>query len=247
MEEQYLDINCDVGEGIGNEPELFPMISSCNIACGAHAGNKETIRMCLKLAKRYNVRIGAHPSYPDKDNFGRISMDIPEDDLVKSIQDQMNLFLNECEQLGVSLHHIKPHGALYNDIAKNESIARVFLKAIIPYKEKIFLYVPFGSTIERLAISLNFNLKREVFADRNYNNDLSLVARSNDNALILNEKEVLEHMLLMYRQHVVKTISGEKIPILADTFCVHGDTPSAFQILAYITKHLPEHNIYTTK
>lgn len=243
MNKRNIDINCDVGEGIGNEPDLFPMISSCNIACGGHAGSKETIRQCLELALKFNVSIGAHPSYPDRENFGRISMHISDDDLIRSISDQMKLFMIECNYLGATLHHIKPHGALYNDIAKNEHLAKVFLSAIIRYKKNVVLYVPFGSIIEKLAIASNFKIWREAFADRNYTNDLSLVSRKQKNALISNGKDVLNHLLLMYNEKEVRTVNGERIPIQADTFCIHGDTPTAFQILMYITEHLSEYNL----
>tara|TARA_R110002074_G_C12557018_1_gene667238 strand:+ start:11108 stop:11851 length:744 start_codon:yes stop_codon:yes gene_type:complete len=243
MGNRIIDINCDVGEGIGNEADLFPMISSCNIACGGHAGSKESIRQSIELAIKYNVRVGAHPSYPDRENFGRVSMNISDGDLIKSISNQLKLFMTECNKLGATLHHIKPHGALYNDIAKSEHLANVFLRAISTYKDKVILYVPYGSVIELLAKANNFSIMKEAFADRNYNNDLSLVSRKQDNALISNVKDVLEHLVLMSNENQVRTVNGEKIPIEADTFCIHGDTPSAFQILTYITVHLPEHNL----
>ena len=243
MGNRIIDINCDVGEGIGNEADLFPMISSCNIACGGHAGSKESIRQSIELAIKYNVRVGAHPSYPDRENFGRVSMNISDGDLIKSISNQLKLFMTECNELGATLHHIKPHGALYNDFAKCEHLANVFLRAISTYKDKVILYVPYGSVIELLAKANNFSIMKEAFADRNYNNDLSLVSRKQDNALISNGKDVLEHLVLMSNENQVRTVNGEKIPIEADTFCIHGDTPSAFQILTYITVHLPEHNL----
>ncbi len=245
MEKQYIDINCDVGEGVGNESKLFPLISSCNIACGGHAGSVDTIRTCLKLAQKYQVHIGAHPSYPDKENFGRIPMDISENDLIESIRDQMHLFLNECKKVGASLHHIKPHGALYNEIANDENKAKTFLYAIESFKASIFLYVPFNSKIHDLALLDNFKVKREAFADRNYNTDLSLVSRKKGNALITEGENVLQHVLLMYKENLVETITGKKLPLLADTYCIHGDTPSAFQILTYITEHLSQYNLYT--
>ena len=243
MGNRIIDINCDVGEGIGNEADLFPMISSCNIACGGHAGSKESIRQSIELAIKYNVRVGAHPSYPDRENFGRVSMNISDGDLIKSISNQLKLFMTECNELGATLHHIKPHGALYNDFAKCEHLANVFLRAISTYKDKVILYVPYGSVIELLAKANNFSIMKEAFADRNYNNDLSLVSRKQDNALISNGKDVLEHLVLMSNENQVRTVNGGKIPIEADTFCIHGDTPSAFQILTYITVHLPEHNL----
>lgn len=244
MGNRLIDINCDVGEGIGNEADLFPMISSCNIACGGHAGNKESIRQSIELALKFNVSVGAHPSYPDRENFGRNTISISDADLIKSIRNQIKLFMTECNELEATFHHIKPHGALYNDIAKNEHLANIFLTAISPFKN-VILYVPYGSVIEAIAKANNFKIMKEAFADRNYNNDLSLVSRKQDNAVIANGKDVLEHMVLMCNENKVRTVNGEKIPIQADTFCVHGDTPTAFQILTYITEHLLEHNLQT--
>lgn len=238
-----IDINCDVGEGVGNEKELFPMISSCNIACGGHAGSKETIRWCLELAKEFNVKVGAHPSYPDKENFGRVSMSISDADLIKSIQAQMQLFESVRSKLNTPLHHIKPHGALYNDIAKNEQLSQAFLKSIEAFKDEVYLYVPFNSVVEKVAEKNGYKVLIEAFADRNYNNDLNLVSRKEDNALISNEEEVLKHVLRMAKVNVVKTIKNEDIAMNADTYCIHGDTPSALQILMYITEHLPEYNL----
>lgn len=243
MVKKTIDINCDVGEGVGNEQELFPMISSCNIACGGHAGSRESIRHCLELAKQFNVKVGAHPSYPDKENFGRISIDISQNDLIKTIESQMQQFEAVREQMDIKLHHIKPHGALYNDIAKNETLATTFLKGIEAYKRGTVLYVPYASVIHRLAIKNGFTVLVEAFADRNYNKDLSLVSRKENNALITKGDEVLTHLLRMHNEKMVKTITGDKIEIEANTFCIHGDTPSALQILMYITKHLPEHNL----
>ncbi|MGB2760997.1 MAG: LamB/YcsF family protein, partial [Maribacter stanieri] len=131
----------------------------------------------------------------------------------------------------------------YNDIAKNETLATTFLKGIETYKRGTVLYVPYASVIHRLAIKNGFTVIVEAFADRNYNNDLSLVSRKENNALITKGDEVLTHLLRMHNEKMVKTITGDKIEIEANTFCIHGDTPSALQILMYITKHLPEHNL----
>ena len=243
MTKHFIDINCDVGEGIGNEEALFPLISSCNIACGGHAGSKESILFCLELAKKYRVKVGAHPSYPDRGNFGRVSMNISSAALIQSIKEQLQLFTSLCDQMDVELHHIKPHGALYNDIAKDEHLAKTFLTGIEEFKKGVVLYVPYGSVIQTLATNQGFKIAIEAFADRNYNTDLSLVSRKESNALITDGKEVLNHLLTMYKENEVKTVSGDKIAIIANTYCIHGDTPSALQILAYITKHLSEHNL----
>ncbi|SIR28259.1 5-oxoprolinase subunit PxpA [Maribacter ulvicola] len=238
-----IDINCDVGEGVGNEKDLFPMISSCNIACGGHAGSKETIQLCLELAKKYQVKVGAHPSYPDKENFGRVSMSILNDELVKSIQTQMQLFEAAGKEMSIPLHHIKAHGALYNDIAKDVQLAEIFLTAILAYKKSVVLYVPFDSIIQKIAMNNGFKVMVEAFADRNYNDDLSLVPRKKQNALINSDQEVLDHILRMYKDKEVKTITGKHMPIEADTYCIHGDTPAALQILTYLTNELPHHNL----
>ncbi|WP_291965821.1 5-oxoprolinase subunit PxpA [Maribacter sp.] len=243
MTKRSIDINCDVGEGVGNEKDLFPMISSCNIACGGHAGSKETIKLCLELAKKHQVKVGAHPSYPDIENFGRVSMSISNDVLIKSIKTQMQAFESVREEIDIPLHHIKPHGALYNDIAKDVQLAETFLTAIAPYKHTVLLYVPYNSIIQKLAIKNGFEVLVEAFADRNYNDDLSLVSRKEKDALITSGEEVLNHILRMYNDKVVKTITDKNVNIKADTYCIHGDTPAALQILTYLSNELPYHNL----
>jgi len=235
-----------MGEGVGNEAELMPFISSCNIACGAHAGDEQTIRDTITLAQRHGVKIGAHPSYPDRENFGRKVMPIASEALIASLREQLTGFGKVLQEVGGELHHIKPHGALYNEIAKNTSLANIFLDAIAEYRATS-LYVPFQSEIEEEAIKRGFPLIFEAFADRNYNADLTLVSRRNDNALIQHPKNVLEHLVSMVHEGKVRSVRGESIKIKADTFCVHGDTPSALEILAYLHEELPNHNIQITK
>ncbi len=242
-----IDINCDVGEGIGNEEQLFPYISSCNIACGGHAGDQTTMRKVVKLAIKNALKIGAHPSYPDRENFGRISMNLPVSRLYEQLQSQIESLESVVIENKASLHHIKAHGALYNDIAKNKEKAIIFLNAIEAYKATVFVYVPYKSIVEELAIQRGFKIKREAFADRNYTNTLQLVSRSKSNALIEDSEKVLQHALSIIKDEEVVLPSGERLNILADTLCVHGDTPSALQILMYLSDHLPTHNIHLNK
>lgn len=242
MKDFSIDINCDVGEGLGNEAQLLPLISSCNIACGGHAGNTDTIKEVAVLAKHHKVKIGAHPSYPDKENFGRVSMVIPENDLIASIKEQVENFLNVLKKEDITMHHIKPHGALYNDIAKDLFLARTFLKAIEPYK-RCYLYVPYGSAIEKEALEHGFKIKREAFADRNYNTDLSLVLRKLPHAVLETPKLVLAHIISMVKENQLTTLNKEVIHIAAETYCVHGDTSTAVQILTYLSKELGNQNI----
>jgi UPF0271 protein len=243
MKEYTIDINCDVGEGVANEAKLFPFISSCNIACGGHTGDRDSMRGTVRLAKKFGVGIGAHPSYPDRQNFGRKSLSIDATELSQSIKDQIHRLAWICTEEAITIQHIKPHGALYNDLAKNEELAHLFLEAIEPYKNKLNLFVPFDSVIERLALKEGFQIKVEAFADRNYTGGLTLVPRTQPNALITEPQEVLNHLVQMVKERQVRTVDNTFKPMEAQTYCVHGDTPEALQILTYITKELPKYQI----
>ncbi len=243
MSKVIIDINCDVGEGVVTEEVLFPYISSCSIACGGHFGTENTIKDTINLAIQHGVDIGVHPSYPDKDNFGRVSIQMSEESFVNTIKEQINFFVAILSQKKINLHHIKPHGALYNDLAKNHKLAVLFLKCIEAFKEKTLLYAPYGSIIAKEAKKQGFKVFYEAFADRNYEEDLSLVSRKSNKALIENPKKVLEHIKIMVKQEKVRTVSGVLVPIKANTFCVHGDTVSALDILAYLSVELPKLNI----
>lgn len=233
-----IDINCDVGEGIENEHLLMPHISSCNIACGGHFGTATTIDKTIQLAKEHQLKIGAHPSFPDKENFGRKLLVISDDDLKTSIQNQLDLFLERLSFFDEKLHHIKPHGALYNVIAIDEKLAILFIQIIKKYMKDVFLYVPYNSVIELVALQNNINIKYEAFADRNYRDDLTLVSRTSENALITDEKEVFRHVLNMIKTGKVKTIFTSEKVIKVDTFCFHGDTENASEIVKYVSENL---------
>ncbi|MDA9968544.1 5-oxoprolinase subunit PxpA [Polaribacter sp.] len=236
-------INCDVGEGVSNEHLLMPYISSCNIACGGHYGDVKTMDNTIAIAIENNVLIGAHPSFPDKENFGRKILKMTPEALQKSIESQLLLFKSRLDLVGAKMNHIKPHGALYNLITVDVATAKIFLKAIDKYAKSVFLYVPYNSVIARLAIEKNIRVVYEVFADRNYNSDLSLVSRNQENALITDAVAVFKHVVHMYQHQEVIAISGEKKPIIADTFCVHGDQEKALSILIYLSEHLKKQGI----
>ena len=236
-------INCDVGEGVSNEHLLMPYISSCNIACGGHYGDVKTMDNTIAIAIENNVLIGAHPSFPDKENFGRKILKMTPEALQKSIESQLLLFKSRLDLVGAKMNHIKPHGALYNLITVDVVTAKIFLKAINKYAKSVFLYVPYNSVIARLAIEKNIRVVYEVFADRNYNSDLSLVSRNQENALITDAVAVFKHVVHMYQHQEVIAISGEKKPIIADTFCVHGDQEKALSILIYLSEHLKKQGI----
>jgi lactam utilization protein B len=232
-----IEINCDMGEGLDNEQLFMPYISACNIACGGHAGNNDSMYKVLSLAKKYSVKIGAHPSYPDRENFGRVSMAISSTDLVKSIQTQIQVLEKACQELNTEINHIKPHGALYNDIAKNQVLANAFLDSIEAYKNRYKLYIPYQSIIETEAKRRSFGLVYEVFADRNYNDNLTLVSRKENNSMLTKINKIIPHIQSIHILKEVKTISGKYFPIKADTFCVHSDTENALEIVKQIHQH----------
>ncbi|GAA3611735.1 5-oxoprolinase subunit PxpA [Flavivirga amylovorans] len=238
-----IDINVDVGEGVGNEPELMPYISSCNIACGGHAGDTDTMRQVIKLAKEYRVKIGAHPSFPDRVNFGRINMDMPCAALFKSIKGQVDDLIAILREEHRVLHHIKPHGALYNLAAVDEKVANVIIEVLKTIILPIKLYVPYQSVIEKIAISQNIPIIYEAFADRNYNDDLTLVSRKEIGASIHDDDELFNHIFRMISKQSVKTITGKIVGIKAQTFCIHGDNPNAVNLIKNLGTRLKQHGI----
>ena len=244
MEEMFqIDINADVGEGAGNESEIMLYLSSCNIACGGHAGDLETMTKVVKLAKRHHVKIGAHPSFPDKTNFGREEMKVSAADLYSSLKMQIRALENVLDSENLLLNHIKPHGALYNLAVKDEKIARVIIAVIKSMALPVKLYAPYKSIIAELARGEHIEVTFEAFADRNYNEDLSLVSRRNDNALLIDKDEVLRHVEFMTKYKKVRLISGVEVPLKASTFCVHGDTENALEILKFLNIRLPKNGI----
>ena len=233
-----IDINCDVGEGVPDEAQLMPLISSCNIACGGHTGDSTSIDMSLSLALKYKVKIGAHPSYPDKKNFGRREMDLKPKELLSHLVAQIELIIDRIKLKDARLHHIKAHGALYNRSANDLSVAEVLIKAVKECAPKAYLFVPAGSELAKMALERGLKVKIEAFADRNYLADLSLVKRSHSEAVIKNKEDVLKHLLKMLEEKQLITLNGQTVRIEADTYCVHGDNEKALEILTYISKEL---------
>lgn len=231
-----IDINCDIGEGLENEHLVLPLITSCNIACGGHAGSIKIIDKILFLAKQYNVKIGAHPSFPDKENFGRKVMQISNSALYESLVNQLHLFNQRAHIQKVKIHHIKAHGALCNLISVDFDKAECFVQAVLHVFKKVNLYVPFNSVIEKVAIINKLPIIYEAFADRNYNEDLTLVDRTEPNAILIEPKEIVKHVLNI-KQGIVKTITGNEVLIKADTFCVHGDNENVVEILKSLNHH----------
>lgn len=239
---QYIHINCDLGEGGENDAELMPMISACNIACGGHAGTVDSMYKTVALALEHNVEIGAHPSYPDKNNFGRESIEIPAEELKRSLVAQILSLKQIVESEGGKLSYIKPHGALYNDAAKDQDIARVVLDSVLEFGSDFNLFVPEKSVISSLEKG-EIKLVLEAFADRNYNPDFSLVSRKNPGALITEKEAVFEHLFRMFSEGKIRCENGSEIVSNAETFCLHSDTPNAVEILQFLQIKLEEKGI----
>lgn len=237
------DLNCDMGEGMANESLIMPFISSANIACGFHAGNGDTIRQTMDLAMKHGVHIGAHPSFRDKENFGRKEMHLPSHKLYAIILEQlikMDLIANER---GVRLHHVKPHGALYNMAARDNQLAITIATAVKDFNEDLVLYGLSGSCLISEARSMGLKTSSEVFADRTYQDDGSLTPRTSENALIDTEEKSVQQVLQMVKQGVVTTVSGKTIPIETETICIHSDSRQAVFFARRIYNILQQENV----
>lgn len=242
MEVDHIHINCDLGEGGNYDEQLMPLISACNIACGGHAGTVEKMMETVDLAMEHKVEIGAHPSYPDKENFGRRTMQLPPEDLERSLVAQILSLKQIVEAAGGKLSHVKPHGALYNDAAKNEKIAEIVINSVLKFEEILPIYAPQNSVMIDLAQG-KIPVMTEAFGDRNYEENYLLVSRQKKGALITEKKAVFSHLFSMFRERKITCLTGEKILCDASTFCLHSDTPNALEILQYLHEKLREKNI----
>ncbi len=228
-----IDINCDMGESyydkrIGNDSKIMPYISSCNIACGFHGGDPSTIRKTIKLAIQNNVKIGAHPSYFDLEGFGRRKITLDSDELESIILYQVSALKGITESYGIKLHHVKTHGALYNMASIDNNIAETIVQTIKKIDPELKLYGPSKMKWKEISEKHNIKYISEVFSDRNYNDDLSLVDRNNKNSMITDINDSIEHLSRIINQGKVKTINNKLIDIDVDTVCIHGDQPNAF-------------------
>ena len=212
-----------MGEGIGRDEAIMPFITSANISCGFHAGNGDTIRQSIALAIRHNVHIGAHPSFRDRENFGRKEMHLTHDKLYAIVLEQLIKMDLIVKEKGGILRHVKPHGALYNMAAKDVQIAGTIAQVIQDFNDELIVYGLSNSCLISQAKAFGLKTASEVFADRTYQDDGSLTARSHPNALIEDNEQCIQQVLQMVRKGTVTTVTGKTIPIVADTICIHGD------------------------
>ena len=231
-----IDINCDMGEGIGNDEEIMPYITSANIACGLHAGDDDIMERTLLLARDHSVHIGAHPSFEDRENFGRTEIHLAPQAVFDLVRMQVEKLYVLAKRKGTELHHVKPHGALYNMAAKNSDLAAAISTAIKDVDDRLLLYGLSNSHLIHEGRKAGLPTASEAFADRSYQDDGSLTPRSFPGALINDETEMLQHVERMLKGKV-RTVSGKEIPILAETICVHGDGAHALAFARSLHHH----------
>ena len=233
-----VDLNCDMGEGYPDDAKLMRYISSTNIACGAHAGDEATMRRTVELALAADVKIGAHPGYDDRENFGRRVVGLTSDEVDRLIRDQLSAMRRVCESLGAELHHVKPHGALYNQAAKDRPLARRISETIADFDPTLVVYGLAGSHLISEAESCGLATASEVFADRTYRADGTLTPRSEPNALIEDRAQALDQVMQMLETGTVTATTGETVDIRAETICIHGDGEHAVEFAESIREAL---------
>ena len=243
-----VDLNSDLGESFGRyklglDEEVMKYITSANVACGWHAGDPLVMRKTVKLAKEKDVQVGAHPSYPDLMGFGRRFMTLTREEARNYILYQIGALYAFTKAEGLILQHVKPHGALYNALVKDEELARGVLEGIADFdKRLIFVGLSTSRPLE-MAEDMGLKVAHEVFADRAYNPDGTLVSRRLEGAVIHDKELIAERVISMVKDGGVKAINGEWVELKADTICVHGDNPKALEITAYIRECLEEEGV----
>ena len=235
-----IDINCDMGEGLGNEEELMPYISSANIACGYHAGDIDTMKFVIELCLQHGVNIGAHPSFADRENFGRTAMQLPGPMIYDLVIAQLAIINNIANEYGARLNHVKLHGALYNMAAKDRLLAGATARAVKDFDPGLLYVGLSGSVMIDEAKKMGLQTANEVFADRTYQNDGSLTPRTEPNALLKDAEAVKKQVKKFENGQRVKTVTGEEIFLKADTICIHGDGAYATEFAKAIHEILHE-------
>lgn len=238
-----IDLNCDMGEGIGNDAAIMPFISSANIACGYHAGNEETIWNTIELALKHNVAIGAHVSFLDKENFGRTEMMLDKAEIYELVTQQLLIISDIAASINAVVRHIKPHGALYNMSAKDSVLARTIAEAVRDFNHELILFGLSSSHSIGEANEIGLKTASEVFADRAYLSDGSLVPRSQEGSLLNDVHAVLAQVDQIVKKQCLESSIGTSVPVQADTICIHGDGAHAELFAKAIHDHLKQEKI----
>lgn len=243
-----IDLNSDLGESfgsykIGNDKEIISLVSSANIACGFHAGDANIMEKTVRLCRENKVAVGAHPGFCDLMGFGRRNMNVSPDEIKNIMTYQVAALDGFCKSLGIKLKHVKPHGALYNMAAKNKEISKAICEGICRYDSSLVLLGLAGSEMINEAKKMGLKCASEIFADRNYEDDGTLVARTKPNAMIEDENEAIERVVEMIKKHRVKSVNGKEIEIHPDSVCVHGDGEKALVFIRNIRASFEKESI----
>jgi 5-oxoprolinase (ATP-hydrolysing) subunit A len=238
-----VDLNSDLGEGAGHDDEILNLVSSANIACGFHAGNPAGIFNSIRAAKEKGVAVGAHPSLDDRKNFGRVEMETTAAEVYALVAYQVGAFQALCTAAGVEMNHVKPHGALYNMAVRDRELSDAIVHGVIAVDSRAILFAPDGTKLFEAARELGLQTASEVFADRNYDSDGSLVSRTKPNALLHDPDEAAERVIRMLNEEKIRAIDGSDVAVRAETICLHGDTPRAVEFARKLRGRLERERI----
>ena len=238
-----VDLNCDMGElpeaiADGSQEAIMPFLTSVNVACGGHAGNEATMAATIEQAQRWGLGVGAHPSYPDRENFGRVAMPMSAAAIAQTVFEQVRLLAAIARRHGVALRHVKPHGALYNTAAKDAGVARSIAEGVGQWSRELVLVGLAGSIMLEVFREAGFAVAAEAFADRRYEADGSLRARRFPDALITDPRVAARQAVGMVEEGSIVAIDGTKVPVSAATLCIHGDTTGAGEIAEEVSSAL---------
>lgn len=243
-----IDLNCDMGEspddaGIANDAAIMDHVTSVNVACGFHAGSPTVMRRTVEAALAKGVAVGAHPSFFDRGNFGRTVMSVPASEVFDIVLYQISAMKGICESLGGRMHHVKPHGALYNQAAADPGLAAAVASAVKACDERLVLYGLSGSCLISEAGKIGLATASEVFSDRTYQNDGSLTPRNEPNALIEDADDAVAQVISMIETGAVTSTGHRSVPMVAETVCVHGDGPHALEFASALKEALTARGI----
>jgi UPF0271 protein len=241
-----VDLNADLGEGCDNDRALLQLVSSANIACGFHAGDAQTMLQSVRWALQYGVAIGAHPSFPDRENFGRTAMQLPPETVYAQVVYQLGALAAIARAEGGKMAHVKPHGMLYNQAATDPALADAIARAVQSVDPALKLVGLAGSELIRAGERMGLATSQEVFADRRYQSNGNLVPRSQPDALIDSDELALQQTLMMVQQQKVVSRDGVAVPVQADTVCLHGDGEHALGFARRLREAFRQHNIQVT-
>lgn len=243
-----VDLNSDLGESFGRytlgmDDKIIPLITSANVACGYHASDPVVMEKTIACAKAAGVRVGAHPGFPDLMGFGRRNMNVTPQEAKAYVLYQLGALYGFCKAQGIKLQHVKPHGALYNMAAKDYELAAAICQAVKEFDPSLIVLALSGGELAKAAVRMGLPVALEVFADRGYEEDGTLVDRRKEGAMITDEEEAIRRVVRMVKEQKVTAITGKDIPIQADSVCVHGDGAKALAFVERIRKALEQEGI----